>query len=506
MSLYRNRYPSWFEARDLAMSGTLKINWHDRMGITPPPLSSDVDVADKVDGMILGLAIGDSLGNTSEARNPSERRQAFGWIDGYLPNRRAGGLRVGLPSDDTQLAAWTIEQYLALGRLEPQLLGNRFCAERIFGLGGSVRDFIRRFKAGATWETSGSPSAGNGALMRIAPVLIPYVKNASSELWADVLLAAHLTHDDHLSNASCLALAHTLWALLGLRGVPESTWWINEWISVFDDVAPNLEYSVRNDHPPGFCGSLQRLLREYVVPALEQDLPVDEACTVWHSGAYLLETIPSALYILARHGHDPQQAILEAVNNTRDNDTIAAIVGAAVGALHGARALPEAWLDGLLGRSRSDDDHHLFLLLTQCAEKVGYTAREQTLERAMSARRELEPQGSWLPKLDAKLKLPMRGWWIKVVGFMVHTWAVPVIDPITQQTRVWFFDDRGVVFDCMTFNQARLSKSGLERNGFKQFDRDADRWVESPMAWMESIEFTWQPSWIYSSGQYWVNS
>jgi len=33
------------------------------------------------------------------------------------------------------------------------------------------------------------------------------------------------------------------------------------------------------------------------------------------------------LYILARHGHDPRAAIEEAVNGTRDNDTIAAIVG-----------------------------------------------------------------------------------------------------------------------------------------------------------------------------------
>jgi ADP-ribosyl-[dinitrogen reductase] hydrolase len=36
-----------------------------------------------------------------------------------------------------------------------------------------------------------------------------------------------------------------------------------------------------------------------------------------------------------RHADDPEEAILRAVSDTKDNDTIGAIVGAAVGALHG---------------------------------------------------------------------------------------------------------------------------------------------------------------------------
>ena len=54
----------------------------------------------------------------------------------------------------------------------------------------------------------------------------------------------------------------------------------------------------------------------------------------------VMETIPSVLYILARHGNDPEEAIVRAVNDTRDNDTVAAIVGAAVGAPRCAPAAP----------------------------------------------------------------------------------------------------------------------------------------------------------------------
>ena len=84
------------------------------------------------------------------------------------------------------------------------------------------------------------------------------------------------------------------------------------------------------------------------------------------SGAYLLETVPSVLAILERHAHDPEESIIRAVN-----DTIGAIVGAAVGAIHGARALPERWKAGLLGRTRDDDDGRLFALLDQARTALG---------------------------------------------------------------------------------------------------------------------------------------
>lgn len=99
MSLNRSHSSPYFEARSLAVNGTLKVRWHDRLGVAPSALPTDIDLADKVEGMLLGLAIGDSLGNTSESMNPIDRANAHGWISDYLPNRNALGRRVGLPGD-----------------------------------------------------------------------------------------------------------------------------------------------------------------------------------------------------------------------------------------------------------------------------------------------------------------------------------------------------------------------------------------------------------------------
>jgi ADP-ribosyl-[dinitrogen reductase] hydrolase len=56
------------------------------------------------------------------------------------------------------------------------------------------------------------------------------------------------------------------------------------------------------------------------------------------------------------------------VNDTHDNDTIAAIVGAAVGALHGKDALPKRWIEKLSGRTHESDDGKIFELIEQAKQ------------------------------------------------------------------------------------------------------------------------------------------
>ena len=379
---------SWAQARALADSGRLKVQWAPLLDTSPPPLPSGIDLADKVEGMLLGLAVGDALGNTSESLNPDDRLRCHGWISAYLSNRHANGRYVGLASDDTQMAFWTLEQMLVDGGLDPARLGEIFCQRQIYGVGGTVREFRRNWGSGRHWSECGVPSAGNGALMRIAPILLPHLRSPSRNLWAETLIATHLTHDDLLSNASCVALVHMLWQLLGKQAPPDKHWWIDTWLTTSEPLTagrPDGIFKARAHHPPKFSGTMADMVAQHVRPALERDLDVAEAGDIWHSGAYLLETVPTVLYVLSRHGHDPREAILQAVNNTRDNDTCAAIVGAAVGALHGASALPAEWIDKLLGRTTVDDDGQVFRLLTQAGDQYGYGVSSWVRQRAAAS-------------------------------------------------------------------------------------------------------------------------
>lgn len=321
---------------------------------------------DRVEGMCLGLAIGDALGNTSEGNPPDMRRQLKGEIRDYLPNRYAEGRAVGLPSDDTQLAFLPLAQINEDRGLVPDHLAQRLCSRQIFGIGSTIHEFLIRYVSeGAPWYDAGSASAGNGALLRSAPLVIPHLCRPSSALWGDTAMAAMVTHNDCASIASCLALVGMLWDLLGMQQPPEPQWWLDRFIQIARPLETGRLYRPRSpfvmplDLP--FSDWIEALLGE----ALQSWPPTLAACNRWYSAAFLLETVPSTLYILMRYADDPEQAILRAVNETWDNDTCAAIVGAAVGALHGKEALPRRWRDGLLGRLGADDDGALFDVLEE---------------------------------------------------------------------------------------------------------------------------------------------
>jgi ADP-ribosyl-[dinitrogen reductase] hydrolase len=325
----------------------------------------------KVEGMMLGLAIGDALGNTNEGMLPSDRRQRLGEIRDYLPNHKASGKHVGLPSDDTQLAFWTLEQMIEDKGFDPEHVARRFCRDRVFGIGRIVREFIWNFKSGKPWHECGPKSAGNGALMRIAPMVIPHLKTATPDLWVDTALCAMLTHNDSGSTASCISFINMLWQLLKMDTPPAPEWWLETYVSVARDLETGEEYTSRGGAYMEYRGPIWRFVQEKVDAAYKENLSVVEACNSWYSAAFLLETVPSVIYILMKHGRDLEEAIVRAVNDTKDNDSIGAIVGAAVGALHGKQAIPERWVKYLLGRTSYTDDGRVFELLKKARGRWG---------------------------------------------------------------------------------------------------------------------------------------
>jgi len=329
---------------------------------------------ERIRGMLLGLAIGDALGNSSEGLLPEARADRYGEIRDYLPNRHIDGRRVGLPSDDSQLAFWTLESLLEHGGLDPADLSARFGTRKIFGLGQSVRTFLRKRQNGAApWYHYGAESAGNGALMRIAPIVLLHPQGTSGGLWLDAALASIVTHRDTCSVASCVAFADLLARMLRLPRPPSPKWIGATFIAAAREVCLEQTYRPRGGQFAGWEGSYPDYLEHVLAEASQKNWTVREACDAWQSGAYLLETVPSALWILARHGHDAEEAMVRAVNDTKDNDTIAALVGAAVGALHGETALPARWTHGLLGRTQADDDGQVFRLV-QAAVRQSWPA------------------------------------------------------------------------------------------------------------------------------------
>ena len=346
----------------LFAAGKVNLRRSDLFDNSPERMPENFDF-DKAEGMMMGLAIGDSLGRGTEGMLPEDRKAAHGEIRDYLPNRHAEGKAIGLPSDDTQLAFWTLEQMIADRGFNPDHLAERFCHGQIFGIGSTVSRFRRNYLAGKPWHESGPKSARNGALMRIAPMVIPHLKSPSSNLWIDTALSAMITHNDSGSTASCISFVNLLWQLLKMDAPPDPDWWLETYVAVARDLETDESYTPRGGAFTDYRGPIWRFVEEKVGAAYRNNLSVVEACNSWYSAAFLLETVPSVIYILMKCGRNLEEAIIRAVNDTWDNDTIAAIVGAAVGALHGKRAIPERWITKLSGRTSYADDGKVFELL-----------------------------------------------------------------------------------------------------------------------------------------------
>jgi len=343
------------------------LAWLDRLAQEAPDLPDFPSVPpDRLRALLLGLAIGDALGNTSESQRPRDRLHVHGEINGYLPNRHAGGRRVGLPSDDTQMAFWLLEQLLDTGQLDPEALAQTFAAREIYGIGQSVREFRANLRRGIPWDKAGSDSAGNGAIMRVAPMLVRQPVLSGPALAREIAICAAVTHNEPGAIASAVAWVRLLAYLAATQAKPAPEEILDLFLALHTPLEGATHYSPRGGEMAGrFEGSLTAFLKETVPDGLARRLGVLEFGDLTYSGAFLLETLPVTLFIIARYVDDPDRAIVSAVNHTRDNDTIASLVATAMGALHGRDAFRPEWIDGLLGRTGPDDDGKVQTLLAR---------------------------------------------------------------------------------------------------------------------------------------------
>jgi len=319
---------------------------------------------ERIEGMLLGLAIGDALGATTEGQKPSDRRKRYGEIRDYVPGKLSDNKAVGVATDDTEMSFRTIEQLIDDRGLDPDNLARKFCAEPITGIGSAVKESLNNYKdKHLPWYKAGIDSLGNGALMRIAPMVLPYLRNPHPSLYADAALDAMITHNSFGSNAACVAFIKMLWELLCMTGIPKPEWWIDTFCTVAKDLEGDAKSQSPNPAHAEYEGSLCGFTRDMCNRALAKGLTVEDACNLWGSGGDLFETMPSVLYILTTHASNPEEAIVRAATDTHDSDSIAAIVGAAVGALHGLTGIPERWVKNLTGRIREGGGGQVFRLI-----------------------------------------------------------------------------------------------------------------------------------------------
>ena len=295
---------------------------------------SNISVRDRFRGCLSGLASGDALGTTLEFKSPG----TFEPIDDMVGGG-CFGLRPGQWTDDTSMALCLATSLVESAGFDPGDQMTRYVrwwrkgylssTGRCFGIGNATRSALCRFeKIREPFTGSIDPySAGNGSLMRLAPVPMFFAGDPAEaiERSAD---SSRTTHGAEEAVDACRYFSGLL--VGALNGVDKATllsdrycpvegyWRRNPLAERIDAVAAG---SFKHKEPPEIKGV------GYVVRSLEAALWAFHRSTGFRDGALL------------------------AVNLGDDADTTGAIYGQIAGAHYGVEAVPVEWRQRLTMRA-----------------------------------------------------------------------------------------------------------------------------------------------------------
>ncbi|WP_345820599.1 ADP-ribosylglycohydrolase family protein [Methylobacterium fujisawaense] len=283
-------------------------------------------VRDRALGAFLGLAVGDALGTTLEFETRDTKPPVTDMVGGGPFNLNAGQW-----TDDTAMSLCLADSLLACDGLDERDLMERFC--RWYELGensctGSCFDIgITTRKALESFRRTDNPvagpvdprTAGNGSIMRLAPVALRF-GNDNDRLKDAARRQSYVTHGADESVDGCDALAVVLASLIG--GKPLS------------DV-------LSASYGP-FCPGIQAIIDGSWRGRARSDI---------RSSGYVIDSLESALWCVAETSNF-RDAVLLAVNLGDDADTVGAITGQIAGAAYGLSSIPEEWFARLAWNAR----------------------------------------------------------------------------------------------------------------------------------------------------------
>ena len=278
----------------------------------------DLHLQARARGALLGLACGDAVGTTVEF----SARGSFAPVTDMVGGGPFG-LRPGQWTDDTSMALCLAESLIKCQGFDARDQMSRYVnwwrwghlssTGGCFDIGITVRAALARFEAtGEPFAGSTDPqTAGNGSLMRLAPVVLASADEAQAVAMA--ASSSRTTHGAPEAVDCCRLLALLLQRALAGQSLAQA---------MVDAASVVSEPAVRAIALGSFTDKRESQVRGsgYSVASLEAAL-----WCVWQASSF-------------------EEAVLRATNLGDDADTTAAIAGQLAGALWGEPGMPGHWL------------------------------------------------------------------------------------------------------------------------------------------------------------------
>ncbi len=292
-----------------------------------------MDLSDRYRGSLLGLATGDALGTTCEFAKPGT----------FVPiSDMVGGgpfkLKAGEWTDDTSMGLCLAESLVELGKFDPvdQLqrylkwyrTGHLSSNGSVFDIGRTVRTALTRFEnTGAPFCGDTDPeTAGNGSLMRLAPVPLYFAPNARQA----IELAGESSRTTHGARIAVDACRYFGALIVGALHGASKTELLSSFYSPVAGIWQESE----------LCPEIAEIARG----SFKKKKPPSIKGT-----GYAANSLEAALWAFDT-SDDFKTGCLQAANLGNDADTTAAIYGQLAGSFYGIHGIPKDWLDKVAKR------------------------------------------------------------------------------------------------------------------------------------------------------------
>lgn len=269
---------------------------------------------DRSKGIIIGQAYGDALGRPVEFMSPAKIKKEYGRVTDFLAEG-SHKQPAGTVTDDTNLALYLVASLLRNNGFDMDDYAQQIVAwfeAMPFDIGSTTLSSVDKLRMGVDPREAGHQtveergeyrSAGNGSIMRCAPLAIAYPDDLDT-LQEVSRKSSEITHADPRCTHGCAALNIVLASIIRGREDP---------LGIALEELPS-------DAPDELIEMLEN------IPNVDPD-------ELSNSG-FVLDTLETAFHIGLNAEH-PEDALIEAVNRGDDADTVAAVTGAIVGARFG---------------------------------------------------------------------------------------------------------------------------------------------------------------------------
>jgi ADP-ribosyl-[dinitrogen reductase] hydrolase len=281
-------------------------------------------------GCLLGLAVGDAVGTALEFRQPGSFAPITDMV-GVGPF----GLKPGQWTDDTSMALCLAESLIEKQGFDPSDQMRRYvrwwkeghlsCTGYCFDIGNATRAALQNFlRTGNALSGSTDPySAGNGSIMRLAPVPMFFAADPERA----IEFAAESSRTTHGAATAVDACRYFAALIVGaLAGVGK------------EELLSDHFFAVKGywkDRP--LAGEIDQIasgsFRKKAPPEIK-------------GAGYVVQSLEAALWAFNK-SESFREGCLLAANLGDDADTTAAVYGQLAGAFYGESGIPSEWIEKL---------------------------------------------------------------------------------------------------------------------------------------------------------------